>query len=289
MSSVPPGNEQPPACCAKCKKTSVKLTPCERCDVLYCSRSCEVAHWKKHKKTCARNRDGKRPSTTAPAPLASTPTSPPDPAPTPAPEPERVTSASSSGPGRRPSAPRALEEPNTMPFTRLDRGTYLHDRPEGDTYRLLLDAYRLRLQDAHMYEGVVLDPDSSIYASAQNDPLPGFRRFLARARARPGILPPWWSAEKEGACERLGMMRAREGDSDSAGAGAGHWASLRRRVQKAEIAAHYGDPQFPMQLRMLGEAIYGRGVAGSDGTRMRQMMVGQEAGRGYVAVVDLSG
>lgn len=168
--------------------------------------------------------------------------------------------------------------PNTKPFTRLDRCIYLHDRPEGDTYQLLVDTYRLRLEDVYLHEGAVLEPDSSIYASATNDPLPGFGRFLARARAKIGLLPPWWSAEKQAACERLGMH-----------AGEGHWASLRRRVQKAEVAAHYGDPRFPMQLRMLGEAIYGRGIAGADGTMMRKMMVEQEAGRGHVAVLDLRG
>lgn len=301
--------QQPQACCAKCKKTGGTLTSCERCDVVYCSRSCQVAHWKAHKKTCARDRDN-RPSSSATGP---------------------ETTSSAGGAGAA-SGTSGLVMDMPMPFTRLEKGIYLHDRPEADTYQLLIDTHRLRLEDTSKFEGV--QEPGSIYAAIGNDPLPGFRRFrkylisdviflplVARAslqclrvtskgymfedywswtttvpsprsskkqqlltpdvavdtaKAKAGILPPWWNEDKQKECEELGMRAG--------------WASLRKKVQKSEIISHYGDAKFPMQLRMLGEAIYGRGPGGVDGSAMRQMMVLQEAGslRGHTAHLDIS-
>ncbi|KAI1183094.1 hypothetical protein F5B17DRAFT_153838 [Nemania serpens] len=76
-----------------------------------------------------------------------------------------------------------------------------------------------------------------------------------------------------------------------------HWQDLRCAVEKSDIMEHYGDPRFPMQLRMLAEIIIGRGFAGNDGTPMRQMMMVVEGGDGgdfapgdavSSAVVDMS-
>ncbi|KAL5331345.1 hypothetical protein ACEPPN_000875 [Leptodophora sp. 'Broadleaf-Isolate-01'] len=42
-----------PAQCAKCKKVSVQLMRCGRCnEVKYCGRACQVAHFKEHKAIC---------------------------------------------------------------------------------------------------------------------------------------------------------------------------------------------------------------------------------------------
>jgi hypothetical protein len=42
-----------PAQCAKCKKVSVQLMRCGRCnEVIYCGRACQVAHFKEHKAIC---------------------------------------------------------------------------------------------------------------------------------------------------------------------------------------------------------------------------------------------
>jgi hypothetical protein len=39
--------------CAKCKKVSVQLMRCGRCnEVVYCGRACQVAHYKEHKAIC---------------------------------------------------------------------------------------------------------------------------------------------------------------------------------------------------------------------------------------------
>lgn len=256
---------EPEAFCAKCKKTGVLLTPCERCDVVYCSRSCQTLDWKPHKKRCARNRGGNGPggaTTTSSARSSSSSAAPPD----------STDSTATGG---------ALEGGNPMPFTRLEKGTYPHGRPEKDTYKLLIDAYRLRLEDIAKMEGVV-EPDS-IYASATNDPLPGFRRFLDKASAATGrLLPPWWSTDKQRECEDLGM---------SSSAGGGGWTSLRKKIQKGDVTNHYGDAKFPMQLRMLAEAVYGRGIGGQSGSALKRMMAMHEAGAGpgHMSLFDVSG
>jgi hypothetical protein len=42
-----------PAQCARCKKVSVQLMRCGRCnEVIYCGRACQVAHYKEHKAIC---------------------------------------------------------------------------------------------------------------------------------------------------------------------------------------------------------------------------------------------
>jgi mitochondrial splicing suppressor protein 51 len=83
---------------------------------------------------------------------------------------------------------RGLETAIAKPFTRLDSDQWLHDRPEKDVYRLLIDAYRMRAADNLHLEGVVA-PDG-IYAG-KADSLQDFRRFLDRVEtARKGALLP---------------------------------------------------------------------------------------------------
>ncbi len=114
-------------------------------------------------------------------------------------------------------------------------------------YRLLVDAYRLRVaDDCHG------DPDRSRW----------FRHFLDLVASRK-LLPPWWTREKTEACKALSMDPSQ-------------WQHLPRAIKKSDIAEHYGDPKFPMQLRMFAEAVTGRGVGGADGTQMKVLMVVME-------------
>ncbi|KAK4103156.1 putative MYND domain protein [Parathielavia hyrcaniae] len=198
--------------CTTCRKSPPEVTLKNRakCSATpYCSRDCQKADWKAHKKVCGQGDN----------------------------------SADSPAVDENLTPPKGLQQPITAPFTRLDNTTYLHDRPETDVYRLLLDAYRLRVEDDYSMDG---DADEdSLYGGAPSG-LNGFRRFLRLAGSRPVLLPPWWEAEKQGECERLGM--------DSL-----QFQDLRCAVEKSDIIEHYGDPRFPMQLRMLAEAVYGRG------------------------------
>ncbi|KAI1302222.1 putative MYND domain protein [Xylaria venustula] len=218
--------------CNGCKKTSADLKKCAKCSTtLYCSRECQKSDWKAHKKICGKQaHETHTPSSAS----ASTPVSP----------------------------PKGLEKPITQPFTRLSNNTYLHDRPEQDVVGVLIDSYRMRIEDEYTFEGNA--SADSIYGGADSS-LPGFRKFLRSASSRPGLLPSWWSPTKQKECEELGM-------------GSSTWSSLRCAVEKSDVIDHYGDQRFPMQLRMLAEQVLGRGFAGNNGSAMMSMMASMESG-----------
>ncbi|CAK7241726.1 MAG: hypothetical protein STHCBS139747_003195 [Sporothrix thermara] len=230
-----------PATCNSCKKAGdaeeIKLRACARCKtVLYCSKECQASDWPLHKKACSKQRTT---TTTTTATTTTTTT--------------------------------GLDKYIADPYTRLDNGTWLHDRPEIDVYRLLIDCYRLHAQDSLMLDGITL-PDS-IYSGAR-DGLQGFRGFLATLQSLTaagrvgGLLPAWWDASKQAACEQFGMGGDAEG-----------WSDLRRTVSKRDIRERYTDARFPMQLRMLSELVYLRVVGGvGNGKEMREMMINQEKG-----------
>ncbi|KAK4141197.1 uncharacterized protein C8A04DRAFT_31296 [Dichotomopilus funicola] len=230
--------------CTVCQKgpPTVTLKFCAKCATTpYCSRDCQKADWKTHKKVCGK--------------------------------PTQHQSDSGSGSGsaaNNNSPPRGvpttgLAQPSAVPkpFTRLGQGTWLHGRPEQDVYRLLIDSYRLRAEDNFNFEGD--SPADSLYGGASSA-LRGFQRFLELAESRAGLLPSWWSEEKKRECEEFG----------SGGSEEGRFQDLRRRVDKGQIQDVYGDSYFPMQLRMLAEVVYGRGVGGQRGETMRMMLASQE-------------
>ncbi|KAF5674931.1 MYND domain-containing protein [Fusarium heterosporum] len=224
------------AACNTCKKNepSVTLRRCAKCSVTpYCSRECQKNDWKTHKKICSRQSSSS--STTGVFP---------------------------EGNALNISPTKGLESGLPDPFTHLDRGTYLHNRPEKDVYRLLIDVYRLRADDMYNLEGEA--DEDGLYGGAP-DGLRSFKRFLQKVAARKGLLPSWWTPEKQRECEEFGM-----GDSQ--------WQDLKTSTSKQEVIDHYGDPRFPMQLRMLGEAVCGSAPGGGDGTSMRKMMAAMETG-----------
>jgi len=222
-------------CCAKCKTTK------------YCSRECQKAHWKKHKKDCALYAVNRAAYNTA----------------------SRMYLGASNPPRRPPL--KGLTVAIDHPFCQLDEGTWLHDNPEQDVYKLLIDVYRLRMEDNYNLEGDA--DDDGIYGGAP-DGLQGFRRFLRLAERRRGLLPPWWSQEKAAECEALGM-----GDG---------WSSLARVLQKSDVMEHYGNPSMPMQMRLLGEQVYGRGPGGQSGAMILKAQRQAEIGGLRTETLDVS-
>ncbi|KAK5462436.1 hypothetical protein LTS15_002148 [Exophiala xenobiotica] len=78
-------------------------------------------------------------------------------------------------------------------------------KPFQDVYKLLIDAYLLRLEDDYKFSGNV-DADS-IYGGAPNG-YGGFRRFLLKVEKKDVMLPQWWSREKQTALKDWDRLRA---------------------------------------------------------------------------------
>lgn len=146
-------------------------------------------------------------------------------------------------------------------FTRLDRGTYLHARPESHVFQLLIDSFRMRQADDFNLEGKIVP--GSLYAGGSSS-IQSFRDYLAKAGSRPTLLPSWWSERHVQDCLAYGES--------------GAWTDLRKTTTKQDIIQHYGNEMMPMQLRMLAEAIYGFGIMGQDGSGIRKMLMQQENG-----------
>jgi splicing suppressor protein 51 len=87
----------------------------------------------------------------------------------------------------------SIEKHVPNPFTRLDQGTYLHERPERDVYQLLIDSFRWRELDDMRYRIRILP--CSIHSGYPSSIVP-FRNYIDQAATRPGLLPPWWDVEK---------------------------------------------------------------------------------------------
>ena len=198
--------------CAKCVKSQASAeSPLQRCSgcraAYYCSKDCQKADWKNHKKDCRSSSFSNN-------------------------------GASQSGEGSSTSAKVNLEK-----MLGLSTRTWLHNRPEAEVFTLLIDSYRMRVEDEYTYRGDV--SDDSIYGGG--NPVPGFRRFLQKAEACSGVLPSWWNEEKRKACIAKGNAKD-------------HWSSLHSAVEKHDIQDHYKDSTMPMQLRMLAEEIIGTNV-----------------------------
>jgi splicing suppressor protein 51 len=194
----------------------------EVCQTTYCSTDCLKADKKKHRKHCGRQAEGR--------------SNHPD---------------ASSKPNIK-----NLEAPIHKPFTLLDRGTFLHDRPRPDVFRLLIDCYRLRVSDNFNLESI--QPPKNLRD--------GFKHFLSFAAQRPGLLPTWWDEGAAAECMAFGI-------EDVAGTG---WYSLAGRVGKAEVSAQYGTPFMAMYLRFLGEQVYLRGPGGQECKAFCRMMARKE-------------
>ena len=120
--------------------------------------------------------------------------------------------------------------------------TFLHDLPEKEVYSLLIDSYRLRVEDDYKFAG---DPHG-LYA--QEDPVEEFEEFLALAEKNGKLLPKWWGKEKREKCVKLGEGKG--------------WSSLGKAVEKGDVQGHYMDGLMPMKLRVLAERVYGEPIEG---------------------------
>lgn len=246
--------------CANCAKpqsdSGLDLKRCAKCQTTrYCSRACQKTNWKIHKRVCASN-------------AASADSQPPlEPAGTGNALPQ--TFPSPRDPNGGGNNARALAVDVVKPFHRLNAKIWLHDRPQRDVFTLLIDTYRLRMEDD--YKAGEADSDS-IYGGATDGRL-GFRRFL-RLAEKERLLPSWWSREKADACINFGLSRG--------------WSALDCAIEKSDIMEHYGSPVMPMQLRMFGEQVYKIGPWGQSGASMMQLQMEVENGDTMASFLSLA-
>lgn len=279
--------------CAQCNKAASDaasgLKRCAKCRIVrYCSRDCQKTHWKVHKKVCAetavaQNENEPAPSTPAASPALTTPTpttkatpaassqsTTSAPAPTAAKTAKKATTPATPATPAKPTNPAnkpasksngPLKTTILQPFHKLHAKRWLYDRDTDDVYKLLIDTYRLRIEDDYVLEGEV--SENSLYGGG--NPLEDFKDFLKKCHAKKDLLPPWWTKDCDKDCLAVGTKVG--------------WSSLRNAIEKGDIIDHYGDSLIPMQLRMMGEQVYGRGPGGQNGESMlRMQMQGEIAG-----------
>ncbi|KAI8361869.1 hypothetical protein B0O80DRAFT_88355 [Mortierella sp. GBAus27b] len=153
------------------------------------------------------------------------------------------------------------------PFHKLHARTWLHSRPEADVYKLLLDTFRLRMEDESQFEG--LTHSGTIY-TGNPDNRNVFEQFLRLAESRAGLLPPWWNAEKASECVNVNMENG----------------GLRAKLDKAGVIKVYSNSMMPMQLRVLGEQVYQRALGGMTSDSMVAMQMQVEAGSLFSSTID---
>ncbi|KAM0721496.1 hypothetical protein Q7P37_002420 [Cladosporium fusiforme] len=229
--------------CAQCATTPTAPKRCGRCkSVAYCNHECQKSHWKTHKKDCARL-----------AQNAGQASEPPKPAEAAKPKPTAST--------------------KTKPFTAINDNTFLHNRSEEETFKLLIDLLRLRQEDELQFEGTSLP--GSIY-DAKSTSEAAFRELIRKAANVPNLLPLWWTDEKLEQCFEYARTN--------------HVFSLASSVEKTDVIEQWVDNMMPMKLRMTGERIYGNTPGGSASGSILGLMMGHEGGTGpqFVSGFDMS-
>lgn len=96
-----------------------------------------------------------------------------------------------------------------------------------------------------------------------------FGELIRKARAVPGLLPPWW--------DETSLEQCLEYSRKSSG------FFLRHAQEKHTIQKTWNDDRMPMKLRMVAERVYGYSPGGAKSDQMLAGMIRAESGDGTYA------
>lgn len=153
--------------CATCQKTE-SLKKCAKChSITYCSRDCQKAHWKTHKRDCAKLATAN--AATQPAPQSA-----------------RARNATSP----------------VDPILDSFSNSVLLGIPKPEVYRRVIDSYRMRVEDLCKFEGEL----TGLYNQQDPLPEFRKFLSLCEEHAK-DMLPEWWNAEAREECVKLATDR----------------------------------------------------------------------------------
>lgn len=189
--------------CIVCHATT-PVKRCGRCHIpQYCSTACQKSDWKSHKSSC---------------------------------EPEKETNVEvrvrPGGPDATRPAANALETASRL----------LYNIPKEETYRRLIDIYRLRAADALLMGGEERGWTYDIRNGGP--PKDDFHNFLVKARKQ-DVLPTWLNQEAHHACIEYAMNS--KGDS-----------FIGHAIDAEDVEEDYKDKSMPTHMRAVAAHIYGR-------------------------------
>lgn len=189
--------------CVICHATT-PIKRCARCHIpQYCSTACQKSDWKSHKSSC---------------------------------EPEINTSVEIRvGPGG-PDATRPAAN------ARKTASRLFSNITKEETYRRLIDTYRLRAADALLMGGI--ERGWTYDLRTGGPPKDDFHNFLVKARKQ-DVLPSWFGLEAQHACIEYAM----NSDGD---------AFIGHAIDAEDVEEDYKDKSMPTNMRAVAAYIYGR-------------------------------
>lgn len=174
------------------------LQRCSRCQkAYYCSKDCQKANWKEHKRGCG---------------SSST---------------KQGTKSGLSG--------SQSSKANIESLFGAKTKSWLHGQCDAKVYTLLLDSYRLRVEDEYVFRGDV--SDNLLYG--QDNPAVGFRRFLVKAEKKIRVSPAWWTKQKRNEC----IAKGDKGEQ---------WSNLHGAVEQEDIQEHYSNNMMQIATSYVG-------------------------------------
>lgn len=203
--------------CKLCNNAGTDTAPLKLCGKCkgswYCSEECQRADWGNHKTQCAKIPHARDCSNLAMTALCKIM------------ERQPVDVSALTG---------VLDVVISDPFTKLAQRQWLYDRPKEDVYKLLIDAYRLRVADDRGLMGFLWGHSlTSIDA---------FKGFLEKADSRWPLLPAWWTPRSTVECCVFGSVST-------------NW-TLKNEIRADEVNLRYGNTLMLQQLRLFGEQVH---------------------------------